>query len=314
MLTDQTRAWVLAQTDAPEIEAVSLIQDLWGGYGQLLRIQLPGSTVILKIVVPPVAERASVSDQRKRRSYQVEQAWYQSHAQGCEDTCRVARCLGQKGGEVSLLLLEDLSASGYLPTRPPRTEHLTAGLTWLAHFHARFMGQCPTGLWEQGSYWHLETRQDEWQRMPSGPLKAHAGRFDAALRAARFQTVLHGDSKPANFLWRGDGRAAAVDFQYVGPGCGIRDVSYLLDSCLGEEGCRRHADGWLDHYFQQLSGALENEGKAEQAPQIEAEWRHLFPVAWSDYARFYEGWGRSAQLGRYSAQQLERALRIAGAS
>ncbi len=310
MLTDPSRAWVLHHTQAQEITSVSLIQNLWGGYGQLLRLHLPGSTVILKQVVPPEAARASVSDQRKRCSYQVEQAWYQSPAQSCDDTCRVARCLGQEGGEASLLLLEDLSASGYLPTRPPRTEHLAAGLTWLAHFHARFMGQSPAGLWGQGSYWHLKTRQDEWQRMPAGPLKTHAARFDAALRAARFQTLMHGDSKPSNFLWHSDGSAAAVDFQYVGPGCGIRDVSYFLDSCLGEDGCQRDGERWLDHYFRHLTSALKRVGKGQQASDVEAEWRRLFPVAWTDYARFYEGWGRAGGLGPYSLLQLERALQV----
>ena len=34
-----------------------------------------------------------------------------------------------------------------------------------------------------------------------------------------------------------DGKAvAAVDFQYVGAGCGMKDVAYLLGSCLDDKG------------------------------------------------------------------------------
>ena len=278
----------------------SLIQRLWGGYGELRRLFLEaGSSVILKRVLPPAGEIPSFSDRRKRRSYEVERHWYEHRAAQCDQGCRVASFLAARhtGEGGLLLLLEDLAQDGYAPGRPPNIE---AGLTWLAHFHRRFLGSAPEGLWEQGGYWHLETRPEELAAMPPGVLKDSAEALDGCLRRARFQTLMHGDSKPANFLWRADGRAAAVDFQYIGVGCGIRDVAYYLDCCLSYRGAQAEMEGWLNHYFRVLNAPRE----------LEFEWRRLFPVAWSDYARFYQGWGRGEELGPYSRELLQQALSI----
>gem|GEM_PF-6732341 len=60
---------------------------------------------------------------------------------------------------------------------------------------------------------------------------------DRLLGQARFQTLVHGDAKHDNFCLaaRANG-AAAVDFQYVGRGPGIKDVAYFLASCLTPSG------------------------------------------------------------------------------
>ncbi|MBS2036760.1 phosphotransferase [bacterium] len=289
--------WVGARLG--RVRESSLIQRLWGGYGDLRRVYLEnGTSVILKLVRPPQEARLSASDRRKRLSYEVERAWYLGPARQCDERCRVARLLEvERAGEICLMLLEDLANAGYAPGRPP---NIGAGLSWLAHFHRRFLGSRPEGLWEQGGYWHLETRQDELNRMPAGPLKDSAGLLDRCLRRARFQTLIHGDSKPANFLWHGQGRAAAVDFQYVGVGCGIRDVAYYLDCCLSHRGAEAEIEDWLDFYFRELAAD----------PELESEWRRLFPVAWIDYARFYQGWGRGDELGPFSRELLGRALSI----
>ena len=305
--------WALRHCGARELLGCSPIQSLWGGYGELLRLRLGGGpmpSAILKRVLPPPHARELISDRRKRRSYEVERAWYASGARHCDASCRVARCLAfESSPDGSLLLLEDLGNAGFHPHRPPRTEHVGAGLRWLAHLHARLLGQCPEGLWEQGTYWHLETRAQEWERMPSGALKEAARELDRRLREARYLTVVHGDAKPSNFLWGEAGGAAAVDFQYVGPGCGIRDVVYFLDSCLGERGCEAEAEVWLERYFASLQEALSASGKGSLSHEVEQEWRALYPVAWSDFQRFYQGWGRPGPLGSYSLRQLDLALR-----
>ena len=304
MVTQQTLDWVFSRTGTQSLEGSTLLQNLWGGYGELWRLGLRGGSVdsvILKVVIPPEAAESSVSDRRKRGSYEVERAWYQQGSRLCSDDCRVAGCYGVKA---PLLLLEDLGTAGFHPGRPP---NIRAGLSWLAHFHARFLGPSTPGLWGQGSYWHLETRQEEWQRMPAGPLKESAAAVDRCLRQARYQTLLHGDSKPANFCWSANGQAAAVDFQYVGPGCGIRDVAYFLDCCLSYTGSENQTESWLDVYFEILEQALRREGHS--ADGLEAEWRALFPVAWTDYCRFMQGWGRSSTLSTFSQKQLARALR-----
>lgn len=303
--------WVLHQTGARAVSDIRLLQQLWGGYGELLRIGLSGSaqpSVILKRVVPPQQKEESYSDLRKRRSYEVEQSWYRGPARHCEDCCRLARCLASETlGQTRLLLLEDLLMAGFRPARPPGRQQIGAGLTWLARFHARFLGARPEGLWARGNYWHLDTRPEEFRRMAEGPLKEWAFGLDRALQGARYQTLLHGDAKPANFCWDASGTAAAVDFQYVGPGCGIQDVAYFLDCCLDEEGCERESGHWLDFYFSQLSQALEFHGHAQVAEPLQQEWRGLFPVAWSDYSRFYQGWAPGVGLGRFSWLQLSLA-------
>jgi hypothetical protein len=310
-MTDWT-AWVLQHTGALRVVGSSPIQTLWGGYGELLRLRLEGGarrSVILKRVLPPEHGRASTSDLRKRRSYEVEQAWYRGGSSLCDERCRVAGCLGQESwADGSLLLLEDLGEAGFHPHRPPRRRHLQQGLSWLARLHARYLGQAPDGLWDQGSYWHLETRWEEWHRMPAGLLKESARALDGRLRRARYQTVVHGDAKPSNFLWgASEERAAAVDFQYVGRGCGMRDVAYFLDSCLDEHGCEAEGAEWLERYFADLREHLGELGFPE-AGAVEQEWRALYPVAWSDFQRFYQGWGRGGALGRYSQGQLQLAL------
>ena len=174
--------WILKQTGSRAVREVSLVQQLWNGYGELLRVSLEGGplgSVIVKKVVPPRHLSDSLSDIRKKRSYEVERAWYQEGAQLCDDHCRVARLLGlQIDGENSLMLLEDLCDSGFFPDRQPGPERVRSGLAWFASFHARFLERIPDGLWEQGSYWHLDTRQEEWKRMPPGPLKDHAVDLD----------------------------------------------------------------------------------------------------------------------------------------
>lgn len=307
-------SWVLTQTGAGGLGQATLLQNLWGGYGELWRLSLrngPASSVILKRVLPPGMGQQTESDRRKRRSYQVEQAWYREGARHCHQGCRVARCLAaQEWPSGSLLLLEDLANAGFHPARPPGAVQVRAGLCWLANFHSRFLNLCPQGLWEQGTYWHLATRRQEWERMPPGALRENATALDLRLRQARFQTLLHGDAKPSNFCWGAGQEAAAVDFQYVGPGCGIRDVAYFLDCCLDESGCQRQAEAYLSFYFDQLGQAMERDEQAHLHGVLEREWRELFAVAWSDFQRFYQGWGRPGPLGEYSRELLSRALTL----
>ena len=306
--TASVDAWVLTHTGAQEVCRSVLLQNLWGGYGELLRVELRGGPrefVILKRVIPPESKRESVSDARKRRSYECERAWYRNGARGCGANCRVAEGIAV---EKPLLLLEDLGAAGFHPKRPSINLQLQAGLRWLAHFHSRFLEAPPPGLWKRGTYWHLETRRDEWKRMPAGLLKDAAETLDLRLRNARFQTVVHGDAKPANFLWNPRGEAAAVDFQYVGGGCGIRDVAYLLNCCLGEEECEARIPGWIDYYFTALRKAIRADGNEAKAQELETEWRELFPVAWCDFERFLQGWSRPYAPGRYGQSLLRQAL------
>lgn len=277
-----------AHLTSPQVITTEHIQPLWKGYGNLWRVCLAdGTAIVMKHIRLPAGMGAS--HVRKVRSYQVEMAWYQHYSQQCSALCRIPACYGQTSeSEEHWLLLEDLDSAGFpLRKRQPSTQDIYLCLQWLAHFHATFMGVKAPELWPIGSYWHLGTRQEEWQQMPSGPLKQAAARLDQRLNQARFQTLVHGDAKLANFCF-GPHQVAAVDFQYVGQGCGMRDVAYLLNSCVPETACAEQIPAYLDVYFATLRQAL---APAWDEAALESEWRALFAIAWADFYRFELGWG-----------------------
>lgn len=57
-------------------------------------------------------------------------------------------------------------------------------IEWLASFHARFWGEEETvpGIWSQGSYWHLDTRLEEYNNMEDDIWKKNAVRLDNLLK------------------------------------------------------------------------------------------------------------------------------------
>jgi hypothetical protein len=274
--------WIASVTGAHSARRGERIQSLWGGYGELFRVHVDARTAVVKHVRPP-ASAASISDARKRRSYEVEEVFYRDYAPRCDDTCRVARLYGSRRDDDGwLFVLEDLDAAGFPARRDDDCADVGACLAWLASFHARFLHDAGTGLWPEGTYWHLATRMDELANIRDASLRARAPELDAQLRGARFQTILHGDPKEANFCFSRDTptRVAAVDFQYAGRGCGMKDVAYLL------HGRRDRGGAHLDAYFRELRSHV----PAETLGALEAEWRALYPVAQADFERFLAGW------------------------
>ena len=106
-----------------------------------------------------------------------------------------------------------------------------------------------------------------------------------------FQTLVHGDAKLANFCFSDSiDHVAAVDFQYVGGGCGMKDVAYFLGSCLGEDELEQQAAALLPDYFQFLEVAIKRREVDVDAKAVIDEWSELFPWAWTDFHRFLQGW------------------------
>jgi aminoglycoside phosphotransferase (APT) family kinase protein len=278
------------------------IATVWGGYGQVWRYELEGAergTVVVKHIAP--GKGSGRSHDRKLRSYQVEACWYQQWAERCGEDSPVPACLGiEQDRNERLFVLEDLDAAGFPRRRErPRGAELDAMIRWLAAFHARFLGERPRGLWKTGSYWHLRTRPDEHRSMGRGPLRDAAAVIDARLNGARFQSLIHGDAKPANFQLSRDARhAAALDFQYVGGGCGVKDLAYLL---AGE--AQGVAEQGAALYFRSLRAALPEDGAA-----VAAEWRELLPWAWADLQRFLEGWAPGWRFQRHELAMTRRVL------
>ncbi|EAR08992.1 phosphotransferase [Reinekea blandensis] len=319
MTTDDTLGGLLASLGT--VVSVEPMQTLWGGYGELSRVFLDGNgpqTVVVKQVAFPLPAAAhprgwqsDFSHQRKLTSYQVETAWYQHYAPRVSSDCYCPQPLAVQQNENRLdLVLEDLSP--HFPVVPEQIElvQVRVCLHWLAHFHARFLSVEPENLWPTGTYWHLDTRPDEYAAMPGSPLKRSAQAIDSALRQTAYQTLVHGDAKLANFCFSEDGqRVAAVDFQYVGRGCGMKDVVYFMTSCLSEAQCFAHAEDLLNVYFAVLADALSDRLTQTERLQLENDWRALYPLAWADFQRFLSGWSPTHwKLNGYMAEQTAQAL------
>ncbi|KAG7250632.1 hypothetical protein CRUP_032053, partial [Coryphaenoides rupestris] len=180
---------ILKACGASELRVGASIQTLWSGYGQLVRVHLEGgdrpSVVVKHVTFPDDAARADRSHVRKARSYQVESHWYQNYSTsskagggggGC--CCRIPACLA------ALSCGDDMLTS-------VKDGEIRVCLSWLANFHALFLGVDPEGLWPVGTYWHLETRPDELEAMEDGHLKAAAGEIDRTLSECRFKTIVH---------------------------------------------------------------------------------------------------------------------------
>lgn len=312
---------IVEATGARAFAKGARIQSLWSGYGELFRARLAGldpEQVVVKLVAPPTEQRhprgwhTSIGHERKLRSYDVELEFYDRYADRCGPDARVPHALASgKADGRCWLVLEDLDLAGFGARRQDLSpREVQACLRWLAYFHATFMGVAPEGLWPVGTYWHLETRPEELAVTDDPALVEAAPVLDARLNACRNQTVVHGDAKVANFCFSPNGRdVAAVDFQYVGGGCGMKDVAYFLSSLSDVDACEAEAEGHLDHYFALLRAALAELERPVDPDAVEAEWRALYPLAWADFFRFLAGWSPGHwKINRYSRRMTKQAL------
>ena len=293
---------ILESTGSKKLKEIETIQNLWSGYGKIARYQLSGgkhkSVIVKHVSLPkggnhPRGWNTDLSHQRKVKSYQVETAWYSKLSAKCNDLCKIPICFAvETDGDEVLMVLEDLDASGY-PLRKTEVgwNEIKAALKWLANFHAVYLGEKPKNLWETGTYWHLETRPDELKIMKDAKLKEAAHSIDKILKDNDFQTLVHGDAKLANFCFSPDGKSvAAVDFQYIGGGCGMKDVAYFIGSCLYEDDCERLEEQLLSFYFKELRKAVSLNKKNINPDRLEESWREMYPYAWTDFHRFLKGW------------------------
>lgn len=321
-MQERIESIICEATGGGSVAEAAVVQRLWSGYGSIVRYRLIGASVpsvIVKHVSPPAAAdhprgwNTDISHQRKLKSYAVETAWYRAYALRCDSSCRVPRCLAavSEGDEV-VMVLEDLDAAGF-PARQTTVDppQLAACIAWLANFHATFLEAQTNGLWESGTYWHLETRPHELKVLAAEDAELHhaAQAIDAKLKASRYQTLVHGDAKLANFCFSTEGRlVAAVDFQYIGSGCGMKDLAYFVGSCLPEKECAAEEQALLDLYFSELRGGLAERGSQVDFEALQADWRGLYPFAWTDFHRFLKGWSPGHwKINSYS-EQLARSV------
>ena len=281
---------ILQNTGASSLQQKEVIQELWSGYGKIIRIELentPLQSVVLKHVqLPrnnnhPRGWNTDIGHQRKLKSYEVETTWYKTYSK--HSLARLPKCFAiERHQDETLIVLEDLDHVGFhLRKQNVAWTDIKACLEWLAQFHASYLGKVPNGLWDVGTYWHLETRPQELEVLQDKALKNAAVAIDKKLNNCNFKTFVHGDAKLANFCFSENGQVAGVDFQYVGGGCGMKDVAYFIGSCLNESDCEHLESELLDTYFAYLHKALGDKNEA-----LENEWRPLYRVAWADIHRF----------------------------
>lgn len=293
-MNDYFKSIILQNTGASSLVEKEVIQELWSGYGKIIRIALKNadleSVVVKHIQLPksqnhPRGWNTDIGHQRKLKSYEVETTWYKQYSNTSMPSLPKCFAIENKHDE-TLIVLEDLDKAGF-PLRKHHVEwqDIDTCLEWLAQFHASYLGKVPDGLWEIGTYWHLDTRPQELEVLEDKTLKNAAAAIDKKLNTCNFKTFVHGDAKLANFCFSENGEVAGVDFQYVGGGCGMKDVAYFIGSCLNENDCERLESTILDTYFLHLHKAL---GKKNEA--LEDEWRPLYRVAWADFHRFLKGW------------------------
>lgn len=310
----------LEATEADDLYLIEDIQQLWSGYGIISRYGLQNSehhSVVIKNIRYPDEKHhprgwgTDFSHQRKVKSYHVEMNWYKNFSHLCDEFCRIPHCLAMETqGEQVVLVLEDLNDAGFpIHKTSVNWQDIESCIKWLANFHATFIQEKPKGLWKTGTYWHLETRPDELQVLSDRKLKKAASKIDQVLKDCKYQTFVHGDAKLANFCFGSEGKVAAVDFQYVGGGVGVKDLAYFIGSCLYEDDCERLESELLDCYFEELKAAIKRLNKAIDSEDLEKEWRKMFPYAWADFHRFLKGWSPGHwKINSYSEKVTQKVI------
>jgi hypothetical protein len=315
------RAEICELLKCQAVSQAILVQPLWSDMGGLWELSLDGyaadhTSVMVKWVdlsrpaKHPRGWNSNRSNQRKLKSYEVERTFYRDFSSSLSQACRVPKILAQRTTpESSILVLENLNDEGYPFRRSECTDvELDSCLKWLAEFHGHFLGRKPVGLWEVGCYWHLDTRPDEWEAMEEGELKKYASDLDRVLRSGHYQTLLHGDAKVANFCFASDGKVAGLDFQYVGAGCGMKDLAYFLGSCIPESDLTQRHEEFLGKYFDFLEKATKAHGI--EFLELEREWRMHYALACADFERFIQGWMPSHwKRNAYSGKMTKLALK-----
>ncbi|KAG7353016.1 ecdysteroid kinase [Nitzschia inconspicua] len=178
-----------------------------------------------------------------------------------------------------------------------------AAIRSVAKLHAYFWGNekanaaVAAGLAQQGTYWYLDTRPDEYDSMSnrglSGKLKKVAYAIDEALKEHKFQTICHGDLKACNMsLSSNPSYVTFVDFQYLGKACPAKDLAYLFCCGMDVDGdfMERQERGYLQLYIDELS--LNNVGRDKKFPLPTLEdLKEALDLAYCDLFRWMLGWG-----------------------
>ena len=89
----------------------------------------------------------------------------------------------------------------------------------------------------------------------------------------------------------------------------MKDLTYFIGSCLDESDCAAQESELLNHYFDTFKTSVQTKHPTLAPAAIEAEWRDLFPVAWTDFHRFLKGWSPGHwKINSYSERLARQTL------
>ncbi len=302
------------------LNSIETIQTLWSGYGQLVRLRFEKNSIIVKhIKLPktsshPQGWNTNLSHKRKLKSYKVEVNWYGNFSKQKDKRCIIPQ--GLKTFQTKnewLIVMEDLATLGFnTTTLEASKQQIISALTWLANFHAKYLNTKSEVVWEIGTYWHLDTRPDELEVLDDIELKKYAKKIDEVLNNSKYKTIVHGDAKLANFCFTVDGKScAAVDFQYVGHGCAMKDVVYFMSSAIPPQDCEKMQPWLLDTYFKALNEAIKYYKPNINTTDLEDEYRALFEISWADFQRFVKGWNPNHfKINSYTENLTKKAIKL----
>jgi len=199
------------------------------------------------------------------------------------------------------------------------SEETKLALDWLASFHTSFLGvqNLPDVLWPKGTYWSLEKRKTEFERMTlewnrtcesfrdvyptifTSPkikdlafrLQCIAADLDMLLKPTdEYKTLVHGDFKTANLFFSSQG-VAACDFQWIGEGLGVKDLIYLLYSSVSPHTVLTQEDEFLQYYYNAFVASSGDPLMDKTYPWD--DFKRDAEFAFLDYVRFLIGsmWG-----------------------
>ena len=176
------------------------VQNLWDDYGAIARFKIDDGnrtkSLIIKYIAPPDQSDDPVNHQRKIDSYEFEQNFYENYGNELEGHAKIPKFCGAITMKTQrLFVLEDLkpdypkiTAQAKGPYAKLTDKETSMMLDWLACFHARFLNSDCIDLPKIGTYWHLETRKIEFERMENGPLKLNAHAIYNKLVNSKFRT------------------------------------------------------------------------------------------------------------------------------
>ena len=99
-MNEYFRSIILQRTGASSLFEKEMIQELWSGYGKIMRVGLENASVesvVVKHVQLPIYKNhprgwnTDIGHQRKVKSYKVETTWYDTYSKN--SAARLPQCL-----------------------------------------------------------------------------------------------------------------------------------------------------------------------------------------------------------------------------